>query len=180
MVAAARPESVIVGRKDIKGNGGTVYESGTVTPFTGTVVQSIDGGQLTELIHFIDGRRHGLAEVYTKFPDRLITRWAYKQGLIDGQVQVWSVYGPLLTQTQYADGVEVGVRSEWFGNGQLRLRRFIEDGEQSGMSYHWKGDGSFSHCEDSNGKKGRECPGTEHIGSAEHAQLSGEIFTGSQ
>lgn len=174
-VAAARPESVVVDRTGIRGDGGVVNEASTNTPFTGTVLDLSNGRQFV-LTPFVDGRRHGLAESYYGFPNKLQRQWTYNQGQFDGELLHWSPYGPLVLQTQYADNVEAGVRTEWFHNSELSLRAFIEDGKQVGLSYHWTAKGEFSHCQHPDETKARDCPAVERIGSADSSELSRADF----
>lgn len=73
-------------------------------------------GNLQDLIHYVDERRHGL----------------HKR---------WCINGQLSTKRNFKDGKLHGLSEHWYDNGQLQTKKSYVNGKIHGVSKHWCSDG---------------------------------------
>lgn len=113
--------------------GGLKYEVNSQTPFTGTVVDYHDNGQLEWRTHFKDGKLHGLAEAYDE-DGNPTTIDVWKDGKpLKGTFYAYYENGQLRVKGNYKDGEFDGLLEECYENGQLFYKTNYKDGEFDGL-----------------------------------------------
>ena len=99
---------------------GVTYQINSQTPFTGTVVDYHDNGQLKWKWNYRDGKQDGLEESYYD-NGQVRSKGTYKDGKKDGFRESYYDSGQLRSKGTYKDGKLDGFKESYYRNGKRRL-----------------------------------------------------------
>ena len=109
---------------------GIFYEISSQTPFTGTVVEFHDNGQLKEQGFFKDGKLYGPWEFYYK-NGQLKQKGSFVDGKPDEQYESYESYyesGQLSFKGSYKHGKQDGLWESYHENGKLNSQgSYVDD-----------------------------------------------------
>ncbi|MFT5514883.1 MAG: antitoxin component YwqK of YwqJK toxin-antitoxin module [Rhodothermales bacterium] len=102
-----------------------------------------DGGSVKNRVDFMDGKPHGVAEVWDR-NGILRNRVSYALGFRDGEDRLYDHTGALLLSVEYAQNVKHGAAVWWYADGTVRWRTAFESGQRTGTWAQYGTDGSLS------------------------------------
>ena len=106
-----------------------IYIIGEDKPYTGTLIDKYENGNLGKIAEFKNGLRHGKQETYDKNGQlngpynsyyengNLKTEATYRNGKEDGPIRVYYENGQLWSESKYKNGVEVAPIKWYDENG---------------------------------------------------------------
>jgi hypothetical protein len=113
------PPRVELLRKDLVIRAGLLCGAGGAEPFTGTVTDAYDGGELK-------------------------SRSVVSNGVLEGLSQGWYTNGQLQVEEHFVAGVSHGLRTKWYPNGQPLSQVMIVEGKLQGRFRRWHETGALA------------------------------------
>jgi len=117
------PDRVLIDELTRKGE--VLYFEGK--PFNGVSFNVYDDGQLKDEYTYKDGEIDGLVQVWYE-NGQLRYEWNFKDDELNGLYQSWYENGQLSSKANFKDDELNGLCQTWYENGQLEYERNYKDG----------------------------------------------------
>lgn len=114
----------------IKGDGATEKLSYHAGEYHGLYQRFDADGELTDVIHFQNGKKHGLADYTEPTGNRVVSQ--FYQGEPDGDYLETKDDGRIVHQGQYQRGKPEGVHYHFAGTGQMLKKQMYQSGKAHG------------------------------------------------
>jgi hypothetical protein len=119
---------------------GVIYHQGR--PFSGTLTEAHENGQLKSQTEYFSGRKHGKSEEWYADGQRHSIRY-YKAGKKEGRHFGWWPNGQLKFGYFFVNGEHHGELREWHENGQLAALFHYQNGKEAGEQKAWRENGKL-------------------------------------
>ena len=117
-----------------------VYEVGSSTPFTGTVVSTRYDGSVYYEENYVDGTLHGLRTEWDREGNK-ISETTYEKGSKTGPETFWYSNGQVMAVTPFLNGGFHGQLTRWCRNGQKRYEWSYSNNVKDGPYLKWYANG---------------------------------------
>jgi len=119
---------------------GIYYAINEEDPYSGTVIDMYENGQMNLKKSFKDGILDGTYKSWFRDGQKHYTK-KYSKGKPDGVFIEWTSDGQKISEISYKDGVLSGSYRTWYENGQKKEDGTYVLGKQDGDWSYWEGNG---------------------------------------
>jgi len=117
-----------------------VYEVGSNTPFSGSVVSTRYDGSTDYEEQYVDGKLHGRRTAWDRLGNK-ISETTFANGAKTGPETFWYDNGQVMAVTYFVKGGRHGQFLRWCRNGQKRYERSYANNMMDGLQVDWYANG---------------------------------------